>query len=175
MAAGYYPLGAVIARNAIVESVLNGGGFPHGHTYAGNPMACAVGMAVLDRILDDNLIENAAAMGKRLLDGLAQLAGKYSFIGQVRGKGLLTALEFVCDRETRDPFPNETQMGNLVTQQAFLRGLMVYPRRSINGLAGDHVLIAPPLITTATQVDEILNRLDDTFTGVMQILAGQKK
>ncbi|WP_419174243.1 aspartate aminotransferase family protein [Desulfosediminicola sp.] len=171
MASGYYPLGAIISRNSIVESVLDGGGFPHGHTYAGNPMACAVGLAVLNRILDDQLVANSAAMGTRLLDGLHRLAKDYPVIGQVRGRGLLTALEFVEDRATAAPFANEKDVGNLMTREAFQRGLIIYPRRSINGIAGDHTLIAPPLITTAPQIDEILNRLDDTLKSVSRTLA----
>jgi adenosylmethionine-8-amino-7-oxononanoate aminotransferase len=166
MASGYYPLGAVIAQNDIVETVLAGDGFPHGFTYSGNPMACTVGQAVLDRIIDGKLVENSAIMGRRLLEGLKQLAERHSIIGEVRGKGLLTALEFVQDRKFKKPFPNATRMSCLVTEKAFDHGLMIYPRRSINGLAGDHVLIAPPLIITALQIDEILNRLDDTLADV---------
>ena len=174
MASGYYPLGAIMAGNDLVESVLSGGGFPHGHTYAGNPMACAVGLAVLDRIMDDHLLENSAKMGKLLLAGLQVLAEKYPIIGEVRGRGLLTALEFVQDRESRTPFSNEHQVSDLVTEKAFSCGLMIYPRKSINGLAGDHVLIAPPLIVTAAQIDEIINRLNDTLTAVTRSLAGKE-
>lgn len=174
MASGYYPLGAVIASNALVEAVLSGGGFPHGHTYAGNPMACAVGLTVFERITDDHLVENSAEMGKLLLKGLQALADRHAIIGEVRGRGLLTALEFVQDRESRTPFANEHQVFNLVTQQAFARGLIIYPRKSINGLAGDHVLIAPPLIVNAAQIDEIVTRLDDTLTGVTRSLTGKK-
>lgn len=173
MASGYYPLGAVIAGNSLVESVLGGGGFPHGHTYAGNPMACAVGLTVLDRILDDRLVENCAKMGKLLLDGLQALADNHPMIGDVRGRGLLTGLEFVKDRQSRTPYANEHQVFNLVTQQAFARGLIIYPRKSINGLAGDHVLIAPPLIVDTAQIDEILNRLDDALSGAARLLAGK--
>ena len=173
MASGYYPLGAVIAGNSLVETVLHGGGFPHGHTYAGNPMACAVGLAVLDRILDDRLVENCAEMGRLLLDGLQALADKHPMIGEVRGRGLLTGLEFVKDRQSRTPYANEHQVFNLVTQQAFARGLIIYPRKSINGLAGDHVLIAPPLIVNTAQIAEILNRLDDALSGAARLLAGK--
>jgi adenosylmethionine-8-amino-7-oxononanoate aminotransferase len=160
MASGYFPLGAVMCRGDIVDSVLATGGFPHGHTYAGNPMACAVGRAVLKRIVDDGLVDHAAVMGKRLMQGLKRLAEKYPIIGEVRGKGLLTALEFVSDRGTRAPFADHLQVGNLVTARAFANGLIVYPRRSINGLSGDHVLVAPPLIIKEAELDELLDRLD---------------
>ncbi len=172
MASGYFPLGAVICRDEIVESVLAGGGFPHGHTYAGNPMACAVGKAVLERIVDGGLLANGAAMGALLLDGLRQLAEQYSIIGEVRGKGLLTALEFVADRTSRRPFPERLQVGQLVTATAFANGLIIYPRRPINGLSGDHVLIAPPLIITADEVQELLRRLSVSLAAVTTKLAG---
>lgn len=171
MASGYYPLGAIMARDSIVQSVLNKEGFPHGHTYAGNPMACAVGLSVLERIIGDDLCNNAAVMGERLKEGLHQLANKFPIIGEVRGRGLLTSLEFVQDRESRTPFPGKLQVNSMVTAAAFAEGLIIYPRRPINGLAGDHVLIAPPLIVSAGQVDEILTRLDTALAKVTAALA----
>lgn len=170
MASGYYPLGAIITRDSIVQTVLSGEGFPHGHTYAGNPMACTVGLSVLDRILEDGLIDNTAVMGKRLKKGLHGLAQKYKIIGEVRGRGLLLALEFVEDQESRKPFAEKLQINNLVTTQAFAEGLIIYPRRPINGLSGDHVLVAPPLIVTASEIDEILNRLDAALGKVVSML-----
>jgi len=171
MASGYFPLGAIMARDSIVQSVLSGEGFPHGHTYAGNPMACAVGIAVFDRIIDDGLCENAAVMGERLKNGLHALADLFPIIGEVRGRGLLTALEFVQDRESRRPFAEKLRVNSLAAAMAFDEGLIIYPRRSINGLSGDHVLIAPPLIVTAKEVDEILNRLETTLAKVTASLA----
>jgi adenosylmethionine-8-amino-7-oxononanoate aminotransferase len=174
MASGYYPLGAIMATESIVQSVLDSEGFPHGHTYAGNPMACAVGLSVLERIIDDRLVENAAVRGEQLRQGLNELRQKHRIIGQVRGKGLLTALEFVQDRDSRTPFAAKLQINSKVTAQAFAQGLIIYPRRPINGLSGDHVLIAPPLIVTEKQVDEILNRLDIALTKVMSSLRDVK-
>ena len=171
MASGYYPLGAIMAKDSIVTSILGGEGFPHGHTYAGNPMACAVGLSVLERIVEDDLCNNAAIMGARLKDGLQQLAQKFAIIGEVRGRGLLTALEFVEDRESRKPFAGTLQINSKVTAAAFAEGLIIYPRKPINGLVGDHVLIAPPLIVTSEQVDEILNRLDRALAKVTASLA----
>lgn len=170
MASGYFPLGAIMARDSIVSEVLAGEGFPHGHTYAGNPMACAVGLAVLDRIVGDGLSENAAVMGERLLAGLHVLAEKHRIIGEVRGRGLLTALEFVSDRKSREPFAANLAVNAMVTKAAFAEGLIVYPRRPINGLTGDHVLIAPPLIVTAGEIDEIFNRLDTALLKVSSAL-----
>lgn len=163
MAAGYYPLGAMIAREEIVDEVLSKEGFAHGHTYCGNPMACAVGLEVLNVILENDLPGNAARMGAVLKAGLNELANRHEIIGQVRGRGLLLAIELVRNRDTREPFPTEQNVHFLVVDEAFDEGLIIYPRRPIDGLKGDHFLVAPPLIITEEEVHEVLNRLDRAF------------
>jgi adenosylmethionine-8-amino-7-oxononanoate aminotransferase len=170
MASGYYPLGAIMARDSIVDKVINGGGFAHGYTYAGNPMACAVGREVFRVIREEHLPENAAGMGRVLKAGLEDLEKRYGIIGQVRGKGLLLALEMVKDRDTREPFPAEKNVNMLLTNEAYDEGLILYPRRSINGLSGDHVLVAPPLILKKDQAAQILDRLDRAFKRTMKKL-----
>ncbi len=160
MAAGYFPLGAVIARDTIVKEVVDRSGFAHGFTYAGNPMACAVGLEVFKIITEEKLSDNAAETGRVLKAGLEDLAGRHSLIGQVRGRGLLLAIELVKDGQTREPFPAELNVGQRLTDIAYEEGLIIYPRRPIQGLAGDHVLVAPALILTLAQVDEILTRLE---------------
>jgi adenosylmethionine-8-amino-7-oxononanoate aminotransferase len=91
--------------------------------------------------------------------GLDALAEQYPIIGQVRGKGLLLGLELVEDPKTRQPFAASLQVAQLLTDEAFAEGLIIYPRRSLNGLAGDHVLVAPPLIINKSDVEIILNHL----------------
>jgi adenosylmethionine-8-amino-7-oxononanoate aminotransferase len=159
-----------MARKSIVDEVVGNGGFAHGHTYAGNPMACAVGLEVFRIIREERLPENAAAMGKLLKAGLKELEERYGIIGQVRGKGLLLALELVKDRDTREPFPAEKNLNMLLTDEAYDEGLIIYPRRSINGLSGDHVLVAPPLILKEDQVAQILDRLDRALKRTMNKL-----
>ena len=160
MGSGYIPLGGVVTRKEIVDPILAGGGFMHGFTSAGNPMACAVGLEVLSILKEEDLSANAGERGQELLSGLLFLATRHPIIGQVRGKGLLTAIELVQDRATRTPFAPEKGMNSLLTQEAAKQGLIIYPRRPIYGLRGDHVLIAPPLIVSKEQVQEILRRLD---------------
>lgn len=160
MTSGYYPLGGIAARTEYVEEMLAKGGFAHGHTLAGNPMGCAVGLEVLNVIIENNLTENADRMGRALKHGLDRLRKRYEFIGQVRGRGLLMAIELVCDRRSREPFPPERNVHLLLTDAAYDEGLIVYPRRPLNGLSGDHVMIAPPLIITRQEVRELLERLD---------------
>jgi len=170
MTSGYYPLGGIMTRNSLVDEVMGSGGFAHGHTYAGNPMACAVGLEVLRVITEEHLSENAAGMGRLLKAGLKDLEERYGIIGQVRGKGLLLAIELVKDRDTREPFPAEKDVNLLLTDEACDEGLIIYPRRCINGLSGDHVLVAPPLIVNEDQVYEIVDRLDRALKRVMKKL-----
>ncbi|MFP4658059.1 MAG: aminotransferase class III-fold pyridoxal phosphate-dependent enzyme, partial [Desulfonatronovibrionaceae bacterium] len=160
IASGYYPLGAIVTTEEIVDVIVNRGGFAHGHTYAGNPMACTVGLEVINILRKEKLPQNAEQLGRQLLQGLRGLQKKFPMIGDVRGLGLLTALELVRDRGTREPFPPEWNLAMLLTETAFEEGLIIYPRRSINGLFGDHVLVAPPLITTPEQIKEILTKLE---------------
>lgn len=160
MTSGYYPLGAIAARTAYVEEMLAKGGFAHGHTLAGNPMGCAVGLEVLDVIIENRLTENADQMGRVLKRGLDRLKKRYGFIGHVRGRGLLMAIELVQDRRRREPFPPEVNAHFRLTDAAYDEGLIIYPRRPLNGLRGDHVMIAPPLIITRAEIQELLERLD---------------
>ncbi len=107
--AGYVPLGAMTAKQHIVDGVLDGGGFQHGYTYAGNPIACAAGLAVIKEIYEQDMMATCRDSGAYLIEGLKGLQKRYPFIGDVRGKGLLTAFELVSDRETMEPLPPRRQ------------------------------------------------------------------
>ncbi len=158
-AAGYAPLGAMVARHDIVDAVLDAGGFLHGFTYAGNPLACAAGLAVLDEIERAGLVANAGAMGEVLKARLIGLMERYPFIGDVRGKGLLLAFEMVSDRDSMEPLPKGLNAHSRLVDIAYDMGLIIYSRRTRGGIEGDHFLICPPLIVTEAQVDEIMDLL----------------
>jgi adenosylmethionine-8-amino-7-oxononanoate aminotransferase len=162
--AGYCPLGAAIAPRRIVDAVMSKGGFQHGHTYAGNPLACTAGLAVLQEMERLDLYSNAARMGERVLAGLDRLRARFPFVGHARGKGLLTAIELVRDRETMEPLPAELKAHQRVIDLAFEKGVILYSRRTRGGDLGDHVMVCPPLIVDADQVDEILNVLEDSLS-----------
>lgn len=167
LGAGYMPLGAMIADERLVEPVLDAGGFAHGFTYAGNPLACAAGLAVLDVMETRDLCANAATMGDKLMARLHGLMQKHEIIGDVRGKGLLTAFEFMSDRDAKTPLPRELNAYQRFVDIAYERGLIVYSRRTRDGYAGDHILVCPPLICTDDHLDEIIDGLDaslDQFT-----------
>ena len=162
-AAGYAPLGAVVARETMVEALLDAGGFLHGYTYAGNPLACAAGVAVLKEIDRLDLISNCAAMGDLLKARLEGLMERYPFIGDVRGKGLLLAFELVSDKETMKPLPKEYNCYLELVEMAYERGLIIYSRRTRGGIEGDHFLVAPAMIVTESQIDEIMAILIDSL------------
>jgi adenosylmethionine-8-amino-7-oxononanoate aminotransferase len=159
-AAGYVPLGAMAAHDRIVEPVLDAGGFQHGYTYAGNPLACAAGLAVIGEIEGQGLVANAERMGKFLKSQLEDLMQRYSLIGDVRGKGLLLAFEFVSDRRTMAPLPASLAAYDRFVDIAYDKGLIVYSRRTRGGKEGDHVLVCPPMIVNESQIEEIMEVLD---------------
>jgi adenosylmethionine-8-amino-7-oxononanoate aminotransferase len=157
--AGYVPLGAMVAHRRLVEPVLAAGGFVHGFTYAGNPLACAAGLAVLGEIDRLDLSANARDMGEVLKAELTGLMARYPFIGDVRGMGLLLAFELVSDRETMAPLPKAMDAHVHLVEEAYSRGLILYSRRTRGGLEGDHFMVCPPLIVTREEIAEIMGLL----------------
>ncbi|MBO9436446.1 aspartate aminotransferase family protein [Ruegeria sp. R13_0] len=170
---GYVPLGAVIVDDRLVEAVLDAGGFAHGYTYAGNPLACAAGLAVVEEIESQGLCENAARMGDKLLVRLQSLMQKHDIIGDVRGKGLLTAFELMADRDRKTPLPREWNAYQRVVDIAYKKGLIVYSRRTRDGIEGDHILVCPPLIVSDTNLDEVIEGLDASLTQFSAEIAGK--
>jgi len=166
IAAGYTPMGAVLASDRIVSSVANAGGFMNGFTYFSNPLSCAVGHAVLTEMIAEDLIANAAVRGSELKGALEELKGKSRLVGDVRGRGLLLAMELVADRKSKAPLPKEVNAPTLFQTCARARGLAVYCRRTSYGDYGDWVMISPPLIVTSDQVGEIVDGLAATLADV---------
>ncbi len=170
LGAGYYPVGAMLARHEITQPVMASGGFMHGHTYAGNPLACATALAVIQAIESEGIIDRVRSQGAALKQSLQALADEFSFVGDVRGRGLLLALEFVQDKATKEPFPASENVYALITRLAKAEGLLVYPRRCLDGVAGDHVLITPPLILDDETRREIVQKLKSTLNKAREIL-----
>jgi adenosylmethionine-8-amino-7-oxononanoate aminotransferase len=169
-AAGYAPLGAMVAGREIVEPVLDHGGFIHGYTYAGNPLSCAAGLAVVEETLEQDLMGNAARVGAHLKSELEGLMARYPFIGDVRGKGLLLAFELVADRGTMAPLPVDHDAYVRLVEHAYARGLIIYSRRTRGGREGDHFLVCPPMIATSEHVAEIMEKLTASLDALAQEL-----
>jgi hypothetical protein len=158
LSSGYAPLGAVIATKKVVDAIASGSGaLLHGFTYNAHPIAMAAGRAVLAHVKRHQLVQAAdsrcdgttgANLG-RALEGLRQLKA----VGDVRGIGLLWGVEFVADKASKRAFAPELNFAGRVGQAAAKRGLMLYPMQGcVDGLAGDHLLIAPPAVITAEQI-----------------------
>ena len=120
----------MVARDEIVEAVLDDGGFIHGFTYAGNPLACAAGLAVLDEIERQDLMANAAAMGADAEIPAAGADARHPMIGDVRGEGLLLAFELVADRASMAPLPADLAAYDRLVETAYENGLILYSRRT---------------------------------------------
>jgi len=170
LAAGYAPLGAMAARRDIVDAVMSAGGFAHGYTYAGNPLACTAGLAVIDELHREGLIERAATTGVKLMNALRELQQRYDVIGDVRGKGLLCAFELVADRDTMEPLPAEFGAHVRLVEEAYERGLIIYSRRT-RGANGDHFMVCPPLIIEDDELDELMEILEASLVATLDALA----
>jgi adenosylmethionine-8-amino-7-oxononanoate aminotransferase len=160
---GYQPVGAVLLSAKIFEAFSKGSGFfQHGHTYMGHPMAAAAGLAVQQVIRRDNLLANVVAMGDHLQRRLEERFANHHHVGDIRGRGLFRGVELVADRGSKQPFAPESKLNAVIKREAMARGLMVYPMGgTIDGVRGDHVLLAPPFIVNREQVDAIVERLGD--------------
>jgi adenosylmethionine-8-amino-7-oxononanoate aminotransferase len=160
LAAGYTPLGALLAPNRIVDAIAGSGGFVHGHTYFTNPLSCAVAAAVLDEVVGQGLVERAQRMGARLQQGLRDMAQRSPIVGDVRGLGLLTAIELVADKESKARLPIVFNAPARLTAHGLRRGIALYNRRANLGQFGDFQMITPPLTITESEIAELLGLLE---------------
>jgi adenosylmethionine-8-amino-7-oxononanoate aminotransferase len=158
---GYQPIGAFLAHNRIIDALRQkSGSFQHGHTYLGHPVASAAALAVQRVIQRDGLLAQVRARGAYLTRALQQRFKDHPFVGDIRGRGLFMALELVEDRASKAPFDHQKKLHAVVKAQAFDNGLLVYPMGgTIDGERGDHVLLAPPFITSEGELDRIVELL----------------
>ena len=154
---GYAPLSAMICRRGIADRfwgpAAENPGFVEGHTFEGNPISCAAGLAVLREIVERDLCANAREQGTRLRAGFQRLADKYGILGELRGKGLLQGMEFVRNPATKERFPDSAAVGIPIGRRALANGLLC--RFDPHWLA-----FGPPLVATAAEIDEMVNVLD---------------
>jgi adenosylmethionine-8-amino-7-oxononanoate aminotransferase len=165
LSGGYAPLSAVICRQPIADAfwgpIDQNPGFVEGHTFEGNPISCAAGIAVLREILERDLLANAREQGVRLRRGLEFLALKHPVIGDIRGKGLFQAVELVRDRQTKARFADSSALGVRVGKHALANGLLC--RFDPHWIA-----FGPPLVVTAEQIDDMLAILDGSISAVAE-------
>ena len=161
LGAGYQPIGAMLCTSQIYAAVQNGSGFfQHGHTYIGHPVAAAAAQAVVTKLTTLGLVDRAARIGADLKSALTDHFGQHPNIGDIRGRGMFLGLEFVADRDNKQPFPADRRIAPQIKSAAFEAGLICYPMAGTrDGKSGDHVLLAPPFILTETQVAELVDKL----------------
>lgn len=163
LSAGYAPMGAALFPVAMVERVAAAGGFMHGFTYSAHVMNCAVGAAVLREVEEADLTGNAERMGRLLRARLDAIAANSPIIGEVRGLGLLLAMELVADRGSKAMIPLERVAPQRVGELALRHGLALYCRRTSRGAYGDWLMVSPPLTITEEEVGELSDRLAATL------------
>jgi len=159
---GYQPIGAVLAQGRVVESFRQGSGlFQHGHTYLGHAVACAAALAVQRVIQRDGLLAQVREGGAQLQDALQRTFGGHPNVGDIRGRGLFWGMEFVADRDSKQWFDPALKLHTRLKAAAMREGLMVYPMGgTVDGRCGDHVLLAPPFISTPEDIEQIVQRLE---------------
>ncbi len=169
LGAGYQPIGAMLCSGEIYRAIEDGSGFfQHGHTYLGHPVACAAANAVVNAIINRDLIEQVNTRGEQLMQALHDRFGEHPNIGDIRGRGLFQGLEFVSDRDNKIAFDSSLGVNKLFKRQAFQNGLICYPMGgTIDGKQGDHVLLAPPFIIEDNHISELIDKLDKTLTQVL--------
>ena len=171
LGAGYQPIGATLASDRIYEAIVGGSGyFQHGHTYMGHATACAAALEVQRVIEEENLLSNVQARGEQLRSALRAWLGDHPHVGDIRGRGLFVGVELVRDRPSKAPFEPQRKLHAAIKQEAMARGLMVYPMGgTIDGKSGDHVLLAPPFICTASDIGRIVERLREAIAAALVV------
>ena len=163
VSAGYTPLGAVLAPNKIVQEVVKAGGFLHGHTYVANPLSCAIANAVLKEMIDEDLMKNASEAGAYLKTELINLAKQSLIIGDVRGKGLLLAIEIVKDKQSKALLEEQVRAVYRILEIGIEEGILLYTRKTAAGAFGEWIMVTPALTITKAQVDELVKLLTKTI------------
>jgi adenosylmethionine-8-amino-7-oxononanoate aminotransferase len=165
LGAGYQPIGALLISKRISETILGGSGFfQHGHTYIGHAAACAGALAVQKRLHEDGVLARVKPQGELLESKLRSALGEHPHVGDIRGRGLFRGIELVEDRATKKPFDPKLRMHARVKRKAMQAGLMCYPMGgTIDGVHGDHLLLAPPFIVEEAQLDELVDKLSSAI------------
>lgn len=169
LGAGYQPIGATLCSKTIYEAIENGSGFfQHGHTYLAHPTACAAGLAVVSK-LTSGLVADVSGKGDMLREILRSELGQHPHVGDIRGRGLFVGVEFVEDRDTKACLDPSHKFNALLKKAAFANGLICYPMGgTVDGVRGDHVLLAPPFISKTDHLTELVeklaNAIKDVFT-----------
>lgn len=169
LGAGYQPIGAMLSSRRIHDAIVGGSGFfQHGHTYIGHATACAAALAVQRTIVEDRLLDNVLVRGEQLRAQLRAALGDHPNVGDVRGRGLFVGVEFVADRASKATLDPARKTHAALKRACMEHGLLVYPMGgTVDGVHGDHVLLAPPFICGESDIDRIVERFTDAVRTVL--------
>ena len=172
LGAGYVAIGAVLCREPVFEAIANGSRrFPLGHTFDGAPLSCAVGLAVLDVLRKENLVDHVRERGARLRDELASALDGIGMVEEVRGFGYLLGVSFVDPRDRMSYLPRELRVAGRIDEAAFDRELITLSTQPTrDGYAGDQTLFAPPFTTPEEDLAEMVSRFADAVKAVAKDL-----
>jgi adenosylmethionine-8-amino-7-oxononanoate aminotransferase len=174
---GYQPIGAVLLRSAHYDVLATGSGnLAWTHTYLAHPMACAAALAVQKVIEEEGLLANCRARGAELKERLQQRLGQHPHVADIRGRGLFVGIELVADRTTKAPFPRAKKVAESFKKHAFANGMLCYPTGgTADGIVGDHVMLAPPLIITSEEINELVDIFERTLNETLAKIEKQGK
>ncbi|KAF7174242.1 hypothetical protein CNMCM5623_006771 [Aspergillus felis] len=169
---GYAPISGILVHQKVVDVLDCGSGsFNHGHTFQAHPISCAAALAVQRIIRRDNLLENCVKMGTILERCLREQLGDEKHVGDIRGRGLFYAVEFVQDRAEKSPFEPKQQFGFLVQKEALKLGVAVYPGTgTVDGVRGDHILIAPPFTVKEHEIRHIVEVVTEAYKVAVKLV-----
>ncbi|TVR07580.1 MAG: aspartate aminotransferase family protein [Salinarimonadaceae bacterium] len=173
LGAGYVPIAAVLARERIVNGLMEGSGqLSHGHTYMSHAISCAAGLAVIEKVSSAAMLARVNTLGRRLQESLLERFSGHPHVGDIRGRGLFWSLELVLDRATKAPFAAENRLAGRIKAQAQRHGLICYPSSgTADGRNGDHVLLAPPFIIEEFHITEIIDKLEAALKSSLKSLS----
>ncbi|MBI1732936.1 MAG: aspartate aminotransferase family protein [Gammaproteobacteria bacterium] len=163
LGSGYHPIAGFLAPDAMVETVVEAGGFHLGHTQKSSPLACAVGLAVVQETLERDLVSRAERHGATLRERLRALQDGIPILGDVRGLGLFNAIEIVADPVARTMLPRNLDVPAELSRLGREHGLLIYARRIYGGRFGDWIMVTPPLIIEPAEMDQLVERLAATL------------
>ena len=168
LSGGYFPIGAVAITPWIHKAMERGSGeFPPGYSWAGNPLGAAMVRKTFEILKEKKLVPEVKKKGKYLKKKLQELMDKHLTIGEVRGLGLMVGVEFVQDKDTREPFPPEINFASQIKETLLQHGMIVEASTGCDkGVRGDMIMISPPFIVTCEEIDKIVGILDEVITEV---------
>jgi adenosylmethionine-8-amino-7-oxononanoate aminotransferase len=164
LGSGYAPIGAVVLHEKVVETLEAAGALFTGYTYSGHPVSCAAGAAVLRFVKRHGLVQRVRDEEPWLRERIGRLDAHPS-VGDIRGRGFLIGIELVADKVSKEPFPREVGVGRMVVKKAWELGMVLRSESgTVNGVAGDHLLLAPPLVASREDLDKMVTILDEALS-----------